>query len=425
MNSKIIRSWCMYDWANSAFAATMMAAVLPSFYSSISGANLDKTTSSSYWGFTNTIAMLIIAFSAPILGAIADYQGKKKKFLAWFAGLGILASALMVFISRGDWIMASILYIVGRIGFAGSNIFYNSLLPHIADKDRMDNVSALGYAYGYLGGGLLLTINLLMIMKPHLFGISNAEWGARLSFSSVAIWWGVFSLPLFFNVPEPAARQENRSKVNPILGGFKRLKTTYKEIRKYRQLIKFLFAFWLYNDGIGTIIIMAVIFGTEIGISQTHLIGAILMVQFIGIPFSLLFGRLPNKIGTKNSIVIALFIYALISILGYFMTKAIHFWILAFMVATVQGGAQALSRSMFGVMVPIKKSAEFFGFYDVSGKFAGIAGPAVFGVVGQITGSSRYGILALVFFFAVGSLLLILVNHEEGIKLAQLNDEKI
>lgn len=428
----------MYDWANSAFAATIMAAVLPSFYSSVAGANLEKTIASSYWGYTNTAAMLIIAFSAPILGAIADHKGEKKRFLGWFAGIGIIAAALMVFISKGDWLMASILYVMGRIGFAGANIFYNSLLLHIVDNDRVDNVSALGYAYGYLGGGLLLTINLLMIMKPGLFGISNAEWGARLSFITVAVWWAIFSLPLFFNVPEPNARakkgeignsvnsfQKNKFlQCSSIKAGFSRLRSTFRKIRQYQDLVKFLLAFWLYNDGIGTIIIMAVVFGAEIGIGQSNLIGAILLVQFVGIPFSLLFGRLPRRIGTKNSILITLLVYGFISILGYFMTEAVHFWILAFMVATVQGGAQALSRSMYCSMVPRSHSAEFFGFYDASSKFAGILGPAIFGIVGQITGSSRFGILALILFFAAGSLLLMSVNHEKGIKTAQLQDKE-
>lgn len=413
----------MYDWANSAFAATIMAAVLPSFYSSVAGADLEKTIASSYWGYTNTAAMLIIAFSAPILGAIADHRGGKKSFLGWFAGIGITAAALMVFISKGDWLMASILYAIGRIGFAGANIFYNSLLLHIVDNNRMDNVSALGYAYGYLGGGLLLTINLLMIMKPGMFGISNAEWGARLSFITVAVWWAIFSLPLFFNVPEPTAKAKKGEIGNSVIAGFHRLGVTFRKIRQYQELVKFLLAFWLYNDGIGTIIIMAVVFGAEIGIGQSHLIGAILLVQFVGIPFSLLFGRLPRKIGTKNSILIALLVYGFITIFGYFMTEAVHFWILAFMVATVQGGAQALSRSMFATMVPRSQSGEFFGFYDVSSKFAGIIGPAIFGIVGQITGSSRFGILALILFFAAGSLLLMSVNHEKGIKTAQLQDQ--
>ncbi len=414
----------MYDWANSAFAATIMAAVLPSFYSSVAGANLEKTIASSYWGYTNTIAMLIIAFSAPILGAIADYLGRKKVFLSWFVCIGVLATALMVLISKGDWLLASTLYIFGRIGFAGANIFYNSLLPHIVDKDRIDRVSALGYAYGYLGGGLLLTINLLMIMKPALFGIFSSEWGVRLSFITVAVWWALFSFPLLSNVPEPkmlegqggrVKNQESLKKIgNPIKTGFSRLRSTLREIKQYRELVKFLLAYWLYNDGIGTIIIMAVIFGAEIGIGQSHLISAILLVQFVAIPFSLIFGRLAERIGAKNSILIALFTYGLITVLGYFMTEAIHFWVLAFMVATVQGGAQALSRSMYSSMLPKEKSAEFFGFYDVSSKFAGIIGPAVFGIVGQITGSSRYGILALILFFAGGGLLLMNVKEEKA-----------
>jgi UMF1 family MFS transporter len=412
----------MYDWANSAFATTIMAAVLPSFYSKVAGSTLNPTTASSYWGYTNTIAMLIIALSAPILGAMADHSASKKKFLGGFAGMGILVTSLMIGIGMGDWLMASVLYIFGRVGFSGANIFYDSLLPHVAREDEIDRVSALGYAYGYLGGGFLLVVNLLMIMKPNLFGIPNAEWGSRWSFLTVAIWWAGFSLPIFRNVPEPPAVVAKEESENLFLAGFQRLGRTFKDIKRFRELVKFTVAFWLYNDGIGTIIVMAVVFGAEIGIGQTHLIGAILMVQFVGIPFTLLFGRLPRKIGTKTSILIALGVYTIIVILGYFMTKPIHFWALALLVSMVQGGSQALSRSMFGTMVPKSKSAEFFGFYEVSSKFAGIVGPALFGVVGQLTGTSRLGIVALIIFFISGGIILFNVDHKDGIRAAELEN---
>ena len=416
---KMVNAWCMYDWANSAFATTIMAAVLPTFYSAVAGANLEPVQASSYWAYTNTIAMLIVAISAPILGAIADHSGAKKRFLGGFAGIGILFTALLVLVSTGDWLMASAFYILGRVGFGGANIFYDSLLPHVAHPDEIDQVSTKGYALGYLGGGLLLVVNLAWIMKPELFGLPNAEVATRLSFFSVAIWWTLFAIPLFRRVPEPRVVLEQAESGNPVQAGFQRLGRTFREIRRYRELFKFLVAFWLYNDGIGTIITMAVIFGKEIGIGTTDLIGAILAVQFVGIPFSFAFGWLARKLGTKRSILLALGVYTLIAIGGYFMQSGLHFWILALMVATVQGGSQALSRSLFGRLAPKAKTGEFFGFYDVSSKFAGIVGPALFGVVGQLTGSSRLSIVSLVIFFIAGGGLLLWVNEKEGIQVAE------
>ena len=264
-----------------------------------------------------------------------------------------------------------------------------------------------------------MAVNLLMILKPALFGIPGAEWASRISFLTVAIWWALFSIPIFKYVPEiPAVISKNESP-NPLLAGYQRLSRTFRDIRKFKELIKFLAAFWLYNDGVGTIIIMAVIFGTEIGIGKVHLIGAILMVQFLGVPCSVIFGRLPKRMGIKNSIITALCIYTIISFLGYFMEKPAHFWLLAFLVSMVQGGTQALSRSLFGSMVPPSKSAEFFGFYNVSSKFAGIFGPALFGFIGQLTGSSRVGIVTIVFFFLTGAILLRRTDIVKGRKEAK------
>ncbi len=411
---KIIFSWCMYDWANSAFATTIMAAVLPFFYSSVAGANLSKTTASSYWGYTNTVAMLIVAFSAPVLGALADHWGMKKKFLAGFAILGIISTAFLVSVSRGDWLLASFLYILGMLGFSGGNNFYDSLLPHVAGDEEIDRISSYGYATGYLGGGLLLILNLAMILKPSIFGIPDAEWGSRYSFLTVALWWALFSIPILKNVPEPPVVLIPGESAHPMRASFQRLSLTFHNLRQYREAFKFLVAFWLYNDGIGTIISMAVIFGAEINIAQEHLIGAILAVQFVGIPFSLLFGNLAGKIGTKRAIFLGLGIYTGISIGGYFIQNALHFWILAILVGFVQGGTQALSRSLFGTLIPKSRSAEFFSFYDVSSKFAGIIGPSVFGFVGQMTGSSRLSIVALVVFFIGGGLILFQVKEKEG-----------
>jgi len=406
----------MYDWANSAFATTVMAAVLPIYYSRVAGSTLPGNTATAYWGYTIAIALLITALLAPIMGAIADYSGVKKKLLMAFAGMGIVATALLYFVTTGDWMMASLFFIIGNIGFATSEVFYNSLLPEVAGPENIDQVSTKGYALGYLGGGILLGINVLMIEL-----MSDKVLASRLSFVTVSIWWAVFTIPIIKNVREPKVENTAGENVNPVRAGFKRLARTFKELRNYRQLLLFLIAFWIYNDGIGTIIKMATIYGAEIGIDETSLIGALLMTQFVGIPFAFAFGRLASYTGTKNSILLGLFVYTIISISGYFMKTSLHFWILAFLVGTVQGGTQALSRSLFGSMLPRSKRCEFYGFYGMSSKFAGIVGPLVFAVITQLTGSSRLSIVSLIVFFLVGAFLLYRVDEKEGIRIAREN----
>ncbi len=417
---KIINSWSMYDWANSAFATTIMAAVLPIYYRTIAESTLTGNQVTSYWAYTNSIALLLIALVSPILGAMADFRGQKKRFLTIFALLGIVATAFMFFLTTGDWLLASTLFILGNIGFAGANIFYDSLLPHIAKKNDIDQVSTRGYAMGYLGGGILLAVNLAMIM----FAPDNLTvLMTRISLASVAVWWLLFTIPLWRNVPEPPRQvYEGEIDKNPVKAGFSRLVETFKEVRKYGDLFKFLVAFWLYNDGIGTIIKMATTYGDEIGIDDTSLIMVLLIVQFVGIPFSFAFGWLAKKIGTKKSIYLSLGVYTAISIGGYFLSNATHFLILGFAVAMVQGGAQALSRSLYGRMVPKAQSAEFFSFFSVSGKFAGIFGPLVFGLVSQLFGNSRLGIISLIIFFIAGGLMLTRVDEEEGIRVAREAD---
>jgi UMF1 family MFS transporter len=420
-HNRIINAWCLYDVANSAFYTTIVAAVLPTFYASVAAKHLPGNVATAYWGYTNTIALLLVALAAPIMGAIADYTGSKKRFLAAFAAMGIFFTSLLVFVGSGDWLLASILFILGEVGCASSIIFYDALLPHIAGPGEIDRVSTKGYALGYLGGGVLLAINLAWILSPKLFGLPDATVASQLSFLSVGLWWAIFTIPLLRIVPEPPADKRGVF-INPVMAAFGRLRHTIRDIRKYREMFKFLVAFWLYNDGIGTIIKMATIYGAEIGIGQTDLIGALLLTQFVGIPFSFLFGRLAGRLGTKRSILLALGVYTIISILGYFMTQAWHFWALALLVGTVQGGSQALSRSLFGVMSPKAKTGEFFGFYDVSSKFAGILGPTLFAVVGQLAGSSRLSIVSLVVFFVVGGYLLSQVNEDEGIRRARAED---
>lgn len=414
LNKKAIRSWAMYDWANSAFATTVMAAVLPIFYHDVAAKGLDPSLATSYWGYSQTIAMICVAILAPILGTIADYSSSKKQFLRFFAYMGMIATTLLVFVGQGDYVLASVLLILGTIGYSGGNVFYDAFLPEVTDKNNMDRVSTAGFAFGYIGGGILLFINLMMIMKPGLFFLPNTVVATQISFVTVGIWWFLFSIPLFKNVREHKRQQAQDKQQSYMKIAFGRLGTTFKEINQYKELLKFLIAFWIYNDGISTIIKMATIYGRDIGIGQTDLIAALLITQFVGIPFSFLFGWLAGKIQAKRALFLALGVYVLIVVLGYFMTTSLHFYLLAIMVGFVQGGAQALSRSIFGSMIPRNRSAEFYGFFGISSKFAAIFGPFLFAFVSQISGSSRWGILAIAAFFIVGIILLSRVNIQKG-----------
>ena len=642
-----VNAWTMYDWANSAFATTILAAVLPIYFSQVAGATLPSAAvATAYWSFGLSISLLLIAIVSPILGTISDIMRGKKLFLAIFAGIGIIGTALLVFVKTGDWVLASILAIIGRIGFNGSLTFYDSLLPHIARENDRDRVSARGYAMGYLGGGLLLAINVAMIQ------LLPGTWGPRLSFLSVAIWWAIFSIPLFRQIPEPPAATALVFKgFNIVRLSFQRLSETLQDIRQYRQLFKYLLSFLIYNDGIGTIIGVAAIYGAELGFGSVELILALLLVQFVGIPYSIIFGRLPtdgdkrrpvylafvifnlialpimgifgartlpasvvgappaafittgNAVGegkypvtssrlrlsdnwqaftipasqlgskadkpyaiaenpgssyelvyngqkvaiaystgpdygiwvvevdgqplmdkqtgkpvtinaysptvryevsqtisapdagehtlrvssapdkdphskgykislaaievlpgtrqsnlgvilgsilaieiiglvlsllvgkllfanlvkwldTKRTILLALAVYAVIAVWGFILNSVIEFWYLAWMVAIVQGGSQALSRSLYAGMSPASKSGEFFGLFGVMEKFSTLLGPLVFGIVGTMTGSSRPAVLSVVAFFIVGGLLLSGIDIDEGKRVAQAEDAR-
>ncbi|HHX63780.1 MAG TPA: MFS transporter [Chloroflexi bacterium] len=418
---RIVNAWCMYDWANSAFATTIMAALLPPYFSSVAAAGLPPAQATSIWAYSVSAAMLLVAVLGPVLGAIADYTGAKKRFMRGFLAMAVLFTGLLFFIQEGDWLGAVVFYVLASIGNAGANIFYDSLLPHVARPEDIDQVSTRGYALGYLGGGLLLLINLLWFMMPETFGFADSGAAVRASFLSVAVWWVIFSIPIFRHVPEPPA-SAGAVRINPVRAGFARLRNTLGEVRRYRELWKFLIAFWLYSDGIGTIIKMATIYGAEIGIGTADLAGALLLTQVVGVPLTFAFGSLARRLGTKRSIFLALGVYTLISIAGYFMSQAWHFWVLAGMVGTVQGGSQALSRSLFGAMTPKARSGEFYGFFDISSKFAGIAGPLLFGLTATIAGTSRWSIVSLVVFFVAGALLLSRVNETEGIAVARAAD---
>ena len=412
----------MYDWANSAFAVTIVTAIFPVYFTSVAAAGISPAEATRRLAMATTIALAISAVLAPVLGAVADYAPVKKRLLALFMAIGALASGALFFIQRGDWQMAALLFGIGNIGFAASLAFYDSLLPHVASEDEIDRVSTAGYAIGYLGGGLLLALNVAWILSPSTFGLPDAALASRLSFLSVALWWPLFSIPLLRQVAEPAIARTGpaQSASTLVVTAFRSLGQTLRDLRRYRNAFLLLIAYVVYSDGINTIIRMATSYGTEIGLKQSALITAILLVQFVGIPFAFLFGMLAGRIGAKASVFIALGVYSLISVMGYFMKTERDFYVLALMVAAVQGGSQALSRSLSASMIPRDRSSEFFGFFSVFEKFGAIAGPAVFSLTSAMTGSSRGAILSVIIFFVIGAVLLALVDVKAGQQSAAL-----
>ncbi len=411
-----LRAWAMYDWANSAFWTTVIVAIFPPFFSDYAAAGLAPAEATARYAWATTIAVAIVAMIGPVLGAIADYRAVKKRMLAAFMVVGVAATLLMAAIERGDWTFAAIVFIVANIGVSASQIFYDSLLPHIAGPGELDRVSTSGFALGFLGGGVLLVVNLAWILSPSTFGLPDSLAAIKLSFVSVGIWWLLFSVPLLRTVREPARMLESdeTGSESAVRIAFIRVWETFHELRAHRQAFLMLVAFLLYNDGIQTIIRMAAIYGAEIGIDRNAQIMAFVVVQFTGIPCSFLFGWAAGRIGPKPALYFALSVYIGISTLGYFMTETWHFFVLAFLVGTVQGGSQALSRSLFARMIPRHKSSEYFGFFSVFEKFAGVAGPALF--AGSVTffGSSRAAVLSVILFFVAGALVLTRVNVEEG-----------
>jgi UMF1 family MFS transporter len=428
-----LRAWAMYDWAVSSVQTTIMVAVFPVYFANIAKGDLGESGTTQAIATANTIVAIILAVLSPILGAVSDYVAAKKRMLGASMIVGAAAVAGMFFVQQGDYKLALILFVISLIGATASTVFYDALLPHIASEDEIDRVSSAGYAVGYIGGGLLLALNLAWILKPGWFGLptgpelSSAQktLPTRLALLSVAVWWVVFSIPLFRRVPEPPRTREpdEQTRGSVLITPFVRVAETFRALRGYKQALLMLLAFMIYNDGIQTIQKMAATYGKQLGIADTVLIGAILVVQFVGVPFSFLFGSIAARIGAKAAIFIGLAVYAGISILGFYMQTAAHFILLAVMVATVQGGTQALSRSLFASLVPAHKSGEFFGFYSVFEKFASIFGPLLFWVIIATTGSSRNAILSVILFFAIGAVLLSRVRVSEGQEAARAADE--
>jgi MFS transporter, UMF1 family len=428
-----LRAWAMYDWAVSAVQTTIMVAVFPVYFAEIAKGDLSKSGATQAMAMANTIVAIVLAVLSPVLGAVSDYVAAKKRMLGASMIVGAVAVAGMFFVQQGDYRLALVLFVIALIGAAASTVFYDALLPHIASPNEMDRVSSAGYAVGYVGGGVLLALNLAWILKPEWFGLpsgpdlsdSARTLPTRIAFLSVAVWWVVFSIPLFRRVPEPPRTREpdEVGGGNPVIVSFVRLGETFRALRGYKQAFLMLLAFMIYNDGIQTIQKMAAVYGSEqLGIANSVLIAAILIVQFVGFPFAFLLGAIAGRIGAKRTIFIGLLVYAGISILGFYMRTAGHFMLLAALVATVQGGTQALSRSLFASLVPTHKSGEFFGFYSVFEKFASIFGPLLFWITIAATGNSRNAILSVILFFAVGALVLSRVRVEEGQQAARAGD---
>lgn len=415
---KAILSWTLYDWANSAFATTVMAGFFPVFFKAYWSTEASVQVSTFYLGTANSIAAILVAAMAPILGAIADKGSAKKRFLGFFAFLGAIMTGGLWLVQAGQWQMAVLFYIVGTIGFSGGNIFYDSLLPAVASEKKVDYVSSLGFSLGYIGGGLLFVINVLMYLKPEIFGIPDGATGIRLSFISVGIWWAVFSLPIMIFVKEPK-NEDSMPIFKAVSAGWKQLKSTFSEIRHLKVIGTFLLAYWFYIDGVDTIIKMAVDYGTSLGFPAESLIIALLLVQFVAFPAALIYHKFAQKIGVKRAIQVAILAYAVITIFGVMMQTTLHFYILAMLIGLFQGGIQALSRSYYTRLIPESKSAEFFGFYNMLGKFAAVIGPFMIGLVTVTTGSNRIGMLSILILFLLGAILLRKVDEEEGKKMVQ------
>jgi UMF1 family MFS transporter len=423
----------MYDWANSAFATTVMAGFFPIFFKQYWSYGADVNVSTAQLGFGNSIASLLVALMAPILGAIADKGSAKKKFLIFFAYLGVLMTAALFLVQEGQWAWAVFIYAMGIIGFSGANVFYDSLLPGLVGEEKIDYVSGLGFAMGYLGGGLLFLVNVLMTLIPQKFGLPDAAAAVRYSFVSVAFWWGFFTLFMIFWVPEGKNAVETETKGHIVAEGFRQFVETFKKIRHLKMVFLFLLAYWFYIDGVDTIIRMAVDYGLSLGFESNDLIVALLIVQFVGFPAALIFGKLGERWSVRKSIYLAIAIYMGVTVWGTMMTQKHEFYILAVVIGLVQGGIQALSRSYYSRLIPKNQAAEYYGFYNMLGKFAVIMGPALMGMVGLLVKrmlmppspsaeqlnavsqlAARWGIGSILILFVIGAVLFYFVDEEKG-----------
>jgi UMF1 family MFS transporter len=439
---KAVWGWALYDWANSAFATTVMAGFFPVFFKQYWSAGVDVNLSTARLGLGNAVAGLLVALAAPVLGAIADKRSARKRFLALFAYLGVLTTAALYFVGKGQWTFALVVYALGVIGFSGANVFYDALLPEVADENDVDVVSGFGFSLGYLGGGLLFLLNVLMVVMPQPFGLVDAGQAVRIGFLSVAVWWGFFTIFVLIWVPEQPRAATTAATRGIWSDGFSQLRRTFNRMRHMKTVLLFLCAYWLYIDGVDTIIRMAVDYGMSLGFKANDLLLALLVTQFVGFPAALVFGRLGQRLGPRKGIYIAIAVYVAATFWGIAMTRKEEFYVLAAVIGLVQGGIQALSRSYYARLIPADKPAEFFGFYNMLGKFAAIIGPVLVGGVGLFmrrllmppsptaeelahvgTLAARWSMASVLILFAAGAVLLYFVDEEKGkLQAARLQD---
>ncbi len=412
MDRKARISWALYDWGNSAFATTVMAGFFPVFFKEYWASGLSATDSTFWLGLGNSVASVLMVLFAPLIGALADQGGSKKRFLLLFAFLGALMTSSLFLVSTGMWQVALALYGLGIVGFSGSIVPYDALLVDVAEEKNLDKVSALGYAFGYLGGGLLFAANVLMVLNPGLFGLEDAGQAVRVSFLMVGLWWAVFSIPLMLFVHEKNPRPASK---HVLRNALKEIAENLREVRRFRMVALFLLSYWLYIDGVDTIVRMAVDYGLAIGLESSGLLTALLITQFVGFPAALLFGHIGANHGPKKGIMIALVVYILIVLWAWRMQSMWEFYALAVAIGLVQGGIQSLSRSLYARLIPPDRVGMFFGVYNMLGKFAAVIGPLLVGGVTVLSGDSRMGILSVLVLFVAGFLVLQRVDpHANG-----------
>ena len=422
-----LRAWALYDVANSAWMTTVMTAVFPPFFVALAvAAGVADPDARSKFAFASSISVILVGLSGPLLGAIADLRRSKKAFLAVFIAIGVACCFGLYFSSSEHWAIALGVFVLGNIAVTASLAFYNALLPSIAGPEEVDRVSTAGFALGYLGGGLLLAANLAMVAAPERFGLADQGTAVRLSFASVGVWWALFSLPMLLRVREPQSQIEApETPGRGLLGeAASRLIETFKELRVHKDAGLLLLAFLVYNDAVNTIIKMGTIYGGEIGIPVPFMMTTLVAIQLVGVPFSFAFGMLADRIGAKRTILLTLAVYAGISVYAFWLRTPTQFLVMGLLIGVVQGGAQALARSLFASMIPQHKAGEMFGFFGVFDRFGGAIGSMIFGATLAALGTSRPAILSLVVFFALGAWLLGGVDVERGRRLARAAETK-
>lgn len=410
------RSWVLYDVANSAFTLIVITTIMPIFFAGVAAADLAPNRATALWGYTNSGASILLAVAAPVIGAIADYAGNKRKLFLGFLAVGIVMTVLFATIGEGMVAYAMVISVFGFVSYSGANLVYDSFITDVTTNERMDAVSTRGFAWGYIGSVVPFLVVLFLNLQPELVGGSLTA--TRISFILTALWWLGFAVPMVRNVHQQYSLPPDPT---PMRTAFVRIGRTFRHIRRHREAFVFLIAYFFYIDGVDTIIRMATSYATEIGFGPAELIQVILAIQVIAFPFALLYGRLAKRFGTKPMLFVGIGVYFVIVVLGFFLpvianelTQRLVFWGMAFLVATSQGGIQALSRSYFGALIPRERAGEFFGFYNIFGKFAAILGPLLMGLMADLTGSSRWGVLSLAILFAVGAILLARVHKADA-----------